>query len=539
MSEATQARVRYLIRQRGTLTYKRDVPGDLRQAIGRTQWWIALKAKSMSEAEAIVNRIAREHDKLIADLRAMTPTQLAGKARQRVAQAVASIQQGNSRPATVLELLEALVVHEGLDRNILLEHAYAQGTVAVIDSAASGVRMPTDMSSVPVATIGAIALEKARLEASHNNAVARLAEIEDTLSKAGFIGEPEPPPTLTVSMLTERWLAAEAQRPVTRDKWVMIMRRFAEHADDPPVANVTRNMLATFIDAVKQLPSPATHTPKDGPKTKPPKGATFPDLAAWASKNPDHPRIAATTTGLYVSCLKALFGWAAERELIPVSPATHLRKPEDRRSRSEKRRPFERPELRRIVEEAERVWGPKAPRTVLLKLAAYTGLRLGELVQLTPSNVEEDAEAGLVVHINAMDGRLLKTTTSERTIPVHLDIADLLREHKAGLPSGKLFLFAFRAKDKDDRADSLGNAFRYLVRTNAGITDPTVTFHSIRHSFEDEARRTIPDAARHALTGHGEENRTARGYGRGMRVADLRPLVDAMDPLGLRSVEGR
>jgi integrase len=545
MADTTPARVRYLMRQKGTLTYKRDVPADLRPVIGLSQWWVALKARTVAEAEQIVTRLAGEHDQLIADLRAMGSSERGARARQRVAEAAQRIRDSNTHRTDQWEALEALLakavrhspdhIRHALPDDAVEEHVWAQGRVAAIDSAASGAILPANLDALSAEQIAAMVKEKRRLDGLKRNALADLAKIEDALTAVGILGKPDTTPqALTVSELAKRWLDAEGQRDITRQKWQMILRRFGEYAGDPPVSDVTRDMLATFVDAVKQFPDPAIHRPEGQSETAPPKGAKVPELVAWAKKHPQHPRIATTTVGRYIACLKALFGWAAERGLIPLSPAMYLRTPEDQRSKLEKRRPFERSELLRVVKAAESAWGNDAPRTILLKLAVYTGLRRTELVQLAPENLHEDTEAGLVIQVNSIGGRKVKTATSERTVPVHVDIADLLRGHKAIIPTGAPFLFKLAGKTTEGKADSLSEAFRYLLRTHVEINDPTVSLHSIRHSFADEARRTIPDAARHALTGHGEENRTARGYGRGMRAVDLRPLVDCMDPLGLR-----
>src|SRR5580658_5261764 len=69
---AKPARIRYLIRQRGVYTFKRDVPGNVRPWVPGmpTQWWQTLDTRDETTAIERLAPIARAHQTMIDSIRA-------------------------------------------------------------------------------------------------------------------------------------------------------------------------------------------------------------------------------------------------------------------------------------------------------------------------------------------------------------------------------------------------------------------------------------------------------------------------------------
>jgi integrase len=64
------------------------------------------------------------------------------------------------------------------------------------------------------------------------------------------------------------------------------------------------------------------------------------------------------------------------------------------------------------------------------------------------------------------------------------------------------------------------------LRKDAGITDPRLVFHSIRHTVKDRLRAArVPEAEQRALLGHAGQG-VADSYGLGFPLNVLRDAVN-------------
>jgi site-specific recombinase XerD len=281
-------------------------------------------------------------------------------------------------------------------------------------------------------------------------------------------------------------------------------------------------MLSQFMDAVAMLPD-TTRLPR----------ATMPELLAWGASNPTHPKIMSTSVNQYLSTIRALFRWAARRELVENDPSTKLERVEDQRGPSEKRRAFQRDELNRIVAAARGQWGAESEDTIMCLLAIFSGLRIAEIGGFEHRDLRRDAEApGWFLVLRHNRYRRLKVRDSERTVPVHPDVETPLLAHAATVPQDGL-LFPKVGPKVGAGVAALSKRFDRLIETHAGINDPRVTWHSLRHAWETHAKDRIPDAGRRYLVGR-KETGSARSYDHGTGLAQTVQWVGMLDPLGLR-----
>jgi integrase len=124
----------------------------------------------------------------------------------------------------------------------------------------------------------------------------------------------------------------------------------------------------------------------------------------------------------------------------------------------------------------------------LIKLAMYSGARLGELVNLRVADVEED-------HYRITSS---KTEAGVRVVPIHREVqqtmARLIEESKDG--------YILSGITGRHRVDTMSKAFQRL-RKKLGYTDKRLVFHSIRNTMITLLERAgVPEGTVQDLIGH-------------------------------------
>ena len=234
--------------------------------------------------------------------------------------------------------------------------------------------------------------------------------------------------------------------------------------------------------------------------------------------------------------LRPIWSWARRNRKLTFAenPFASLAPRTKRRSRGP-RGPFTEEEASRILEAARRE--TSAMLRWLPWLLAFTGCRIGEACQAVREDVQRVGGDGpWFLHVHAEgDGRTLKTTHSERMIPLHPAlIAEGFLDHIARLP-GVSPLFPDVRPDKfGSRGGTATKAHGRWVRRTVGIEDISKDpAHAWRHRFEDQARRAgVPQNVTDALLGHLNTMNESEGYGRGFRFMPdaTAPWVAKMAP---------
>jgi integrase len=196
---------------------------------------------------------------------------------------------------------------------------------------------------------------------------------------------------------------------------------------------------------------------------------------------------------------------------------------------SSKRRPFTLPEVQRILAVAGTEW-----RGMIL-VGLYTGLRLGDVAQLTWANV-------------SLQQRDLTVATRKTGRTVVLPIAKPLAEYLHRLPSSDdpaapLFPNAFAAKERSDYGGTLSNQFYQLLVT-AGLAPKRphvaikkgrsakrqvggLSFHCLRHTATSLLKNAgVSDVVARDIIGH-ESEAVSRVY----THIDFQTKLDAIDKL--------
>lgn len=164
-------------------------------------------------------------------------------------------------------------------------------------------------------------------------------------------------------------------------------------------------------------------------------------------------------------------------------------------------------------------------------LGLWTGCRLEEMAAAKAADIKQDADGTWFLDLT---GRKLKNRQSQRQVPLHTRLveAGFIKHVEAVQRRGEVYLFPDLPHDPEGALSSSRTFTKWwgmwCARNGgegSGITTPSKTFHSFRHSFKRACRDAgVGEEIHDLLTGH-KGMQVGRGYGQG---AGLRVLAEAM-----------
>ncbi|MBB4620114.1 DUF6538 domain-containing protein, partial [Sphingomonas abaci] len=306
-----------------------------------------------------------------------------------------------------------------------------------------------------------------------------------------------------------------------------------------PLASVSRTHCRELLNVLRFLPANA--------------GKLFPKLspheaADRARLRGDIKIISAANANSLMSNMSSFLNWAVNEDLLARNPARGLRLP-DPVNKRDKRLPFEREQLHAIFNaplyrgcvDGERGYnkvGKQRPRNARFwvpLIALFTGARLGEICQLDATDIRTvDGVDCIVVSRRSLNGttdKHLKTTASDRLIPVHPTLIDcgLLHFAEAKRKGGEKKLFDdIEVGSTGSRPVAFSKWFTQFLRASGAVRSRT-SFHSFRHSFRDELRAARIDHDIALLLGGwttgSSRSAVHENYGSGYRVDALNDAV--------------
>lgn len=162
-------------------------------------------------------------------------------------------------------------------------------------------------------------------------------------------------------------------------------------------------------------------------------------------------------------------------------------------------------------------------------LGLHTGMREGELLQLSKSDVRVDDH---VPHIDIRSDLDLKTEGSARQVPIHPDlfeyglVAWLTQRPK--IAEQRLFCEIGLGPEGHRTGAASKRLNAYLKRIGVK-TGRDLVFHSFRHSFMDATRNSdVPYERAKQLVGHVDSS-VSGGYGQGANLAALSKEMKKID----------
>jgi integrase len=306
----------------------------------------------------------------------------------------------------------------------------------------------------------------------------------------------------TISQAAEAWyveLQREDVRAGTLDGHKLRVRTFVKDCGDLPLASVTKAMAKDWLAA----------------------------LAKGRSNG---------TVNSYAVSMMLLFDSACERERFKGENPFKAKRLKAKR---QKRSAFTSEELAKLfaalpVEIAPAKHTPDTALPWVARIAAYTGMRLEEIAQLTVADVQTRGSNGGTVIVfdihNGDSAHHLKNESSARAIPMHSELVRAgLLDYIGALPDkgGLLFPGLKRRTSKGGKIGArLGELFRKRLIA-LGMKSDGLCFHSLRHTVAqrlEAAAVSQTDAAR--VTGHAIEGMTYGVYSTGPGLKRLAAVVE-------------
>ena len=364
------------------------------------------------------------------------------------------------------------------------------------------------------------------------------------------LAPPEPQSGISLGDLYYAYMADPTRNwsPTTRMAYQTTMRVvLAVLGRETPARAVTRAMCRDMIEVLRWQPRNASKlfpncTPMEIAKRAKTEGRT--DLINAANIN------------TYLNKLCAAFNWAVKEEMIDRNPCKGLRVP-DYVARRDKRLPFSTAQLKAIFSaplytgcrddrHGYAVPGPERPKNArfwIPLVSMFAGLRLNEACQLDVADVRriEDIDCFVITERSDEEDndKRLKTTASERVVPVHATLIDLgfLDFVEVRRRAGEIKLFAeVEMGATGYRSTTFSSWFRRFA-TRAGANSRLTCFHSFRHGFRDAMREARIDRdialALGGWTGTSGSASVSDAYGSGYRVATLKEAIDRVRYTGL------
>ena len=303
-----------------------------------------------------------------------------------------------------------------------------------------------------------------------------------------------------------------------------------------PIRSITRGHCREFIQVLRWLPRNSSKLyPKRTPR----------EVAAIAEAEGRTDLISPANLNAYLNKLSGVFAWAMKEQLIDRNPAMGLKVP-DPVLRREKRLPFSMTQLQAIFSAPLYVGcqddghgyakpgdqKPKTARFWIPLIGLFCGLRLNEICQLDLADIRvvEGVACFWVTASTEADesDKRLKTSSSERLVPVHPVLLDLGFMEFVEERSHEIKLFGeIEIGCAGYRSSTFSQWFRRFVR-KAGADSAKTCFHSLRHNFRDALREARVDREIALSLGGwsraGGSSRSASvsdSYGSGYRVGTL------------------
>jgi integrase len=327
-----------------------------------------------------------------------------------------------------------------------------------------------------------------------------------------------------VDLLTmfEKWLEERKPARTTVLNYTTAIRRFTELHGNLAVHEITKPHVRSYKSALLRIPRSLSGDRRE---------VSLPQLLERLEEDPT-PNATTLTAGSVnkaIGALQAVLGWVGKQGYLDdypnwSNPADDM-KMHDPADDEENRLPYDEKDLTLIFNspvfrggERPRAGGGEAAKWIPL-LSLFSGARLEEMGQALVSDVKE-RDGIAYLDINTLDRQArkrLKNRSSRRKLPLH---PELLR-------CGLLAYVEERRRNNDIRlfpdlrpsvsGQVTGNWSKWWGRytDSLGITDPRKVFHSFRHTFKRACRAArIEEELHDALTGHTSAN-VGRSYGSG------------------------
>ncbi|MCR5878795.1 hypothetical protein [Phenylobacterium sp. J367] len=340
--------------------------------------------------------------------------------------------------------------------------------------------------------------------------------------------------SVTMKALVDRYVAAK--KPKSEDDLRYHWRRLVERVGDVAVEAVTPDALEAFLIDLRRFP-----------KTRRPDIAKLGFDEILAKHGDVAPPIAEPTVWKHFVSYGQVFNYALMMRLIPFNPVAAVMpskpkptKPVRAYTPDEIATLFAKPMFTGCSKTHNRKGDLHGYRSVPGAIVLKDGRYWMPILNLFHGNRMEEWGGAKVAdikcegQINYLDltQRALKNDTANRLLPLHpklvaLGFLDYVAERRI---AGDVYLFPEFPHDMSEADDPEASTRQFtkwwgLWSDANGFSDPTVNFHSFRHTFKRACRGVISEEISDLITGHKGIGGAGRGYGAG---ADLALLAEAI-----------
>jgi integrase len=330
-----------------------------------------------------------------------------------------------------------------------------------------------------------------------------------------------------ISDLLEEWERHASLLPHSRANMRRMVSRFIDVNGDLPAQEIRR---IHARELVLQLQRSPIRVPQNL------KGSPLSIFIEYGKRHPEIPKLTIPTLNLYINYMSMLFNWAVGLDYLDTNPATGLRL-RDKRPQAQKRLPYSIDDLKALFERAPIYTGHNATHRTrrgasvtrdgkfwLPLLALFTGARLSELMQLCPEDLKIENGVWFLDISKGASVDSLKTATSERVIPIHVELAKIglvdFIQQKSAKGSRHIFDELGRRDGESLKVYGWSDSWR-RIQKHGDFDHPKKSFHSFRHTFKDACRSAdIREEIHDAFTGHAPRI-FGRRYGIGIPLSVL------------------
>jgi integrase len=541
-----------IVRRKGTYYARIVVPQDVRHLFDSGELWQTLKTNNFVEARRTAPPVIADFKRRIAAARRGAAhedrTQPARIALARWTVIEARKPDENAEPCThtpwevhakTESLRRAWNEAEGW-RDIPNFDATLVNALAV-----GGLRVSLDDPVIPLF----------RQEAALTFMYAKLARERDRLSQAlrlraeavsttdlddggATFKVPEsvpPPPSLTIRKLFDAWVESVKPAEKERGRLDHQIRRLIEIVGDRPANHLKKAEIEEFMGLVARFPGRKRPANLNALALR----ELIEEFEADnAKRNDPWKTLSKATAGEWFAGFNRMYAYAVRMELIEKNPWQGLNFT-IRGGESVDRRAYTDEEIKKIFTsplfQGYAPWnGPMqarfrdTPGTTITKdakywlpiLALFHAQRLSEFAALPLANFKADGE---VRYFDLTMGVSVKNAQSMRVIPLHPYMREIgFLDYVDGLhAAGEMWLFPdLNHLSKLGAGHEVSKWWGQWLNKR-GLVDPTLTFHSFRHTWKRRARASeVKEEMHDIISGHKPVN-IARGYGAGAEITDL------------------
>jgi integrase len=300
-------------------------------------------------------------------------------------------------------------------------------------------------------------------------------------------------------------------------------RLFQDHTGDAPLQSITRRDVSEFKAALASL-----H--RDYGRSR--KGVSSVSFRELLQRFPAKGKgLSAITINRHLAALGALWKWARREGLLPdnaVSPFAD----QGRKVKRAHKVPISVTEMNTAFDSLAR----NSPLARCMAIAAYAGLRAGEVANLTAAEVKQSPQGNWYFdltdrEVNAAGGKSIKSAAGRRVVPLHPRLIEAgILKHVKAVKRGPLFP-QFEPKRDGSRGHALSDQFGNHA-AKLGIKS---RFHSFRRAFVACLDAAGIDADRKAyLTGHARSWTSSTYNAPGIAADALIDVIARVEYPGLR-----